>query len=427
MHTRRTLKSVLIWSIISAAFIGPGTVTTAVSAGSLFQLNLLWAVVFATVACIALQEVAARITIATGLNFGQALVQRFGIQRGRYLRWFIGGSVIGGCAAYEAGNIVGAVAGIQLMSGLGVPLLAFAITLLSAVVLWKNNPAWISTLMTLLVALMGVAFFALAVTRPVHAADVFRSAVIPSIPLGSEMTILGLIGTTVVPYNIFLGSGISKGQTVSLMRIGLSLSVVIGGLITAAILIAGTLTTNFISFQGLHADIEARLGWIGALAFTLGLFGAGFSSAITSPYAASMIVKTVFEERRESVARTVWAAVLFIGFVVGASGLKPVPVILLVQALNGLLLPFLTIFLMIVANDPKIMPPSFRTGVVYNLLLLAMLFGITMISLNNIDKTLTTTLGLPAGMHLTFVIVIASLITLVTAVSIFRTGSLDNR
>jgi Mn2+/Fe2+ NRAMP family transporter len=420
VRTNNTVKSVVIWSIISAAFIGPGTVTTAVSAGSLFQLDLLWAVTFATLACIVLQEVAARITIASGLNLGQALKQRFGSHGGRYLQWFIGGSVIGGCAAYEAGNIVGAVAGIQLMSGLGVPLLAAVITLISALVLWKNNPAWISNLMTFLVVLMGVAFFALAATQRFTTHDVVQSAFIPSVPGGSELTILGLIGTTVVPYNIFLGSGISKGQTVSLMRIGLTISILIGGLITAAILVAGTVITDFSSFQNLHADLEAKVGAAGALALALGLFGAGFSSAITSPYAASIIVRTVFGERRESVARGVWLAVLLIGFVVGVSGLKPIPVILFVQALNGLILPFLVIFLLLVANDPDIMPAQFIPGWLYNLLLLGMLLGISMISMNNIDKSFMATLGLPAGMHISMVAVVSVSATLLTAAAIFR-------
>src|SRR6188474_521284 len=157
MRSKSTWKSVVIWSIISAAFIGPGTVTTAVSAGSLFKLDLMWAVAFSTLACVVLQEVAARITIASGLNLGQALTQRFGIRVGRYLQWFIGGSVIGGCAAYEAGNIVGAVAGAELMTGINIIVLTIALTVLSAVVLWNDNPSWISNLMTFLVALMGIA------------------------------------------------------------------------------------------------------------------------------------------------------------------------------------------------------------------------------------------------------------------------------
>lgn len=111
MKSSSKVSSVILWSVISAAFIGPGTVTTAVTAGSRYEIQLLWAVVFATIACIVLQEVSARIIIASGLNFGQALEMKFGIQAGRWIKWVVAGPVLLGCAAYEAGNILGAVSG----------------------------------------------------------------------------------------------------------------------------------------------------------------------------------------------------------------------------------------------------------------------------------------------------------------------------
>ena len=128
----------MIWSIISAAFIGPGTVTTAVSAGSSFGLGLLWAVTFATAACIVLQEVAARITIASGKNLGQTLTVKFGKSSGNFLKWLIGGSVIAGCAAYEAGNILGAVSGLNLLTSSDTALLTILVTLSSFLLLWRG-------------------------------------------------------------------------------------------------------------------------------------------------------------------------------------------------------------------------------------------------------------------------------------------------
>ena len=112
------LSSIVLWSVVSAAFIGPGTITTAVTAGSSYGLDLLWAIFFSAIACLILQEIAARITIASGKNLGQVLTQKFGTRKGRFLKFFIGGSVILGCAAYEAGNILGAVSGLNLLTGI---------------------------------------------------------------------------------------------------------------------------------------------------------------------------------------------------------------------------------------------------------------------------------------------------------------------
>lgn len=417
----KTWKSVVIWSVISAAFIGPGTVTTAVSAGASFKLGLLWAVTFATISCIILQEVAARITIASGLNVGQALKKKFGSRNGRSLQWLMGGSVMAGCAAYEAGNILGAVSGLGLITGIDNHWLTVIIVAMSFSLLWKGSPAWISSLMMILVLIMGIAFIRVAFTQQVFSlGDVAASAVIPGIPGGGELLLLGLIGTTIVPYNVFLGSGISKGQTVPMMRVGLSISVVIGGLITAAILVAGTAISDFSTFESLYVQFETKVGKESAVALALGLFAAGFSSAITSPYAASVIGRTVFEMKDEKKIRAVWIVILVMGFTVAISGLKPIPVILIVQVLNGLILPLLVIFLVLVVNDPGIVPASFRHGALYNILLLAVLGVVLMISLNNVDKALTAAFHLPSEGHLTFVLLSTLAAVVWTGYLVFR-------
>jgi manganese transport protein len=64
------LLSVLLWAVIAGAFIGPGTVATAATAGARHGLELLWAVLFSTGTCLLLQEAAARLTTATGRGSG---------------------------------------------------------------------------------------------------------------------------------------------------------------------------------------------------------------------------------------------------------------------------------------------------------------------------------------------------------------------
>jgi manganese transport protein len=411
--------SVVLWSVISAAFIGPGTVTTAVTAGSLFKLDLLWAIVFATIACIILQEVAARITIATGLNLGQALTIKFGLKNGRIYQYVIGGSVLAGCAAYEAGNILGAVSGIQLMVGGNGVAITTIITLLAFVALWIGNPKWISNIMMLLVIIMGVAFFWLASSHPFSIQELSVAAVFPKIPMGSEMVVLGLVGTTIVPYNIFLGSGISKGQTVPLMRLGLTLSVLIGGLITAAIMVAGTVVNQFSSFPELYDVFQTKIGLTGSLALALGLFAAGFSSAITSPFAASIITRTVFGVEDMARIRWVWIVVLLTGFFFGVSGIKPIPVILVVQALNGLILPLLTVVLVLLVNDSSLITKDYRHSYFYNIVLLLILGVVLLIGLSSVDKALLTTLG-GGKAHFEVILSITLLVVMYVGWIVFR-------
>jgi manganese transport protein len=420
---RNKLSSVILWSVISAAFIGPGTVTTAVTAGSEFHLSLLWAVTFSTLACILLQEISARIAIASGLTFGESLTKKFGVGMGRALQWIVGGSVIFGCAAYEAGNILGAVAGLNLITGWKTVGLTIAVTAASAGILWIGGKNWISNLMMALVVIMGVAFAALAFSQETSARGLISSAFVPSIPVGSEWIVLGLVGTTIVPYNIFIGSGISKGETIPLMRIGLAISVTIGGLITAAILIAGISIEKFSSFQELSQVITAQVGAWGGLALALGLFAAGFSSAITSPYAASLIATTVFGFKKINHVRWIWALVLLTGFLFGISGVKPIPVILAVQAINGLILPLLTLYLILIVNDRNIVPKHHQHGVAYNAILLVILFTVLLIGFSNIDKSISTALLLESTSHFMIVIILSVVIVLYTSFLVFRDKS----
>lgn len=394
MKKSQSISRVILWSVISAAFIGPGTVTTAATAGSAYQLDLLWAVVFATLACIFLQEVSARLAIVSGLTMGQALQKKYGEHGGR-LKYLLGIPVVLGCAAYEAGNILGAVSGMGLMTSVNAQLLTIVITVAVALILWTGKRTSIGWLMTFLVALMGIAFLGLAVQLPFSFLNYLKSGFTPSLPPGSELLTLGLVGTTIVPYNLFLGAGISKGQTVPLMRIGLTISVLIGGVITAAILVAGTAVPSFSNFNELASALTESLGPIGGLALGAGLFAAGFSSAITSPYAASIIASSVFDWSPKF-QRWSWAFVLLVGFAFGISGVRPIPVILAVQALNGLVLPLLTAFLILLISDPVIVPKEQMHTHFYSILLILIFGTVLFMGLDNVDKSVSSWMALPA-------------------------------
>ncbi|HRE67482.1 MAG TPA: Nramp family divalent metal transporter [Cyclobacteriaceae bacterium] len=406
------IKSVILWSVISAAFIGPGTITTAITAGASFHLSLLWAVVFATIACIMLQEVSARVIISSGLTFGECIDKKF---RLGWIKWLVAFPVLLGCAAYEAGNILGAVSGLALLFPGDVRLFTIVITLVAGWILWRGGSKLISNVMMVLVGIMAIAFAVLAWRVQFSAGELIKASLIPSLPAGSEWIALGLVGTTIVPYNIFIGSAISKGSTIPLMRIGLIVSVLIGGIITACILLAGTVAGSFTSFGTLAETLQNDVGIWGAYALGVGLFAAGFSSAITSPYAASLIAGTVLGTKKNSVIRLVWILVLLTGFIFGISQVKPIPVILTVQALNGLVLPLLTWFLILLVNDKNLVPVQHQHRWWYNGVLLLIFVLTLFIGLNNVDKAIVSAFDLDSG-NLMFVGIVSLLAvgTLVT-------------
>jgi Mn2+/Fe2+ NRAMP family transporter len=351
------LLTILLWSAISAAFIGPGTVTTAAAAGAKHGLQLVWALVFSTLACLSLQEAAGRLTVVSGRSLGEVVRARFG----RAVAWAVVGSVVLGCAAYEAGNILGAVVGASLGVSLGPGTLTLLCGALAVGILFAGQATRVARLIGIAVALMGVAFVAAAILLGPSPGDLARGGLVPSLPRGSGPLVLGLIGTTVVPYNLFLGSGLARGQRLSDIRLGLAVAVPLGGLISVAVLITGTAVTGRFGLPAVGDALSLKLGaWAGVL-FAVGLFAAGLSSAVTAPLASALAVRSLAREsdtawhEQGMRFRTVWITVTAVGLGFGLSGVQPVPVIILAQALNGLVLPFVAVLLLIATNDRALM------------------------------------------------------------------------
>jgi len=370
----KRLAAVLFWSVIAAAFIGPGTVTTCASAGASFGLTLLWALSFSTAACVILQEAAARVTVASGRSLGLALrPPRRGGVGSSWMTAVALTAILLGCAAYEAGNILGAVAGLALAAEVPRPLAAVALGLGAGALLWLGSTRAVVRVMSVLVAVMGVAFLVAAAGLGPDLGGLLRGALVPSMPPGAGLLVLGLVGTTVVPYNLFLGSGIAGGQHLGEMRFGLTVAIVLGGLISMAIVVAGSAVPGTFAFAELADVLAGRVGG-GRGLLAAGLFAAGFSSAITAPLAAAITARDLLGTdgaaawgERGWRWRAVWGGVLGFGVACAATGVRPIPAIVLAQAANGVLLPVVAVFLLLVVNDARLMTAAAANGRAANL------------------------------------------------------------
>ena len=383
----------IFWLVIAAAFIGPGTVTTAASAGANHQYQLLWALLFSTGACIVLQEAAARVSIVTGQSLGGAIQSRF---KSPGLVWFIAIAVFLGCAAYEAGNILGAISGLALIVT-GIPTWVFTVIIVAvaATVLLIGNINTVANLLGVIVALMGIAFLYAALSLKIDASAFFTGLLVPSINEESALLTLGLVGTTIVPYNIFLGSGLAKGQTINQMRSGMIPSIILGGIISMAVLVVGTSLVGDFGFGNLFQKLVENHGAFMGVVFGIGLFAAGFTSSITAALAGAITIKSAGASQPDEKSwkfRRVWILVLLTGLVFGVINLKPIPVIILAQAANGLILPLLAFILWMMVNQRTIMKEH------QNSLLLNGFMGITvfvtaMLGFINVFKATFSVIG----------------------------------
>ena len=104
--------------------------------------------------------------------------------------------------------------------------------------------------------------------------------------------------------------------------------------------------------------LEPILGAWAGLAFAVGLFAAGMTSAITAPLAAAYAVAGALgweRDLRSPRLRAVWGSVLGIGVLLAVLGVRPVPAIVFAQAANGILLPAIAVFLLVAVNNRSLM------------------------------------------------------------------------
>jgi Mn2+/Fe2+ NRAMP family transporter len=205
---------------------------------------------------------------------------------------------------------------------------------------------------------MGIAFLVTAVRLGPDLGELLKGLLVPRIPIGGTVLVLGLVGTTVVPYNLFLGSALARDSRIEEMRWGLAVAVIGGGVISLGVLVVGSALGGGLEYERLAAVLGDRLGRGAGASLAVGLFAAGFTSAVTAPLAAALTARSLLGEKDDPKwmenslrYRAVWLGVLVIGMAFGIADVRPIPVIILAQAFNGLLLPLVAVFLWMAMND----------------------------------------------------------------------------
>lgn len=387
----KRLKEVGPGAVVAAAFIGPGTVTSCFTSGASYGTTLLWAILFSTISVIIMQTMASRLGIVTGKGLGEALRTKYTGKGARiFLAILVIAAVFIGNVAYETGNVSGSVLGIQAVStklegGNFKIIFALVIGLVSFVLLFSGSYKYIEKFLTALVVIMGLIFLVCAFAAKPDWSAVFHGLFVPTAPETADgrswMTIAALMGTTVVPYNIYLhaSSSAKKWQNpeedIATSTLDSVLAIGLGGLISLAIIICASVLQGM---EGVTADgkvmaqsLTPLLGSWATVIFGLGLFAAGFSSAITAPLAAAFASSGILgwgEDMKKFRFKIIWMIVLVFGIVATCTiGSSPQEIILFAQAANAFLLPITGILLLIACNDKKLMG-KYKNGIVINIL-----------------------------------------------------------
>ncbi|MFH6604019.1 Nramp family divalent metal transporter [Maribacter algicola] len=365
--------------LIAAAFIGPGTVTACTLAGVGFGYSLLWAMLLSVMATLVLQEMSARLGIITQSGLADVIKKEAHTPWIRMLALtIILGAIVVGNAAYEAGNIGGAVLGMEAIFGQQYKnLYPLVIGGLAFLLLYLGSYKTLEKVFVSLVMVMSISFLLTAIiTRP-NIVEVFKGLFIPSMPSESLLTVIALVGTTVVPYNLFLHTSLvsekwkSKGDLKHARR-DTFVSIALGGLVSMSIIIAASAIPGekVKGVMDLAMGLKPLYGESAKYFMGIGLFAAGITSAITAPLAAAYVANSCFGWKanlKDIRFKSVWMLILALGVFFLSFDLKPIEIIKFAQVANGILLPFVAVFLLWIVNRSSVMG-KYKNTLVQNIL-----------------------------------------------------------
>ena len=353
--------------LIAAAFIGPGTVTACTLAGVGFGYALLWAMLLSIIATVVLQEMSARLGIITQNGLADAIKNEL---KTPWIRMLLIGIVLAaiviGNAAYEAGNIGGATLGMDALFGEEYSAFyPFVIGGLAFILLYIGSYKALEKVFVTLVLLMSLSFLLTAIITKPDMLEIVKGMFVPSVPDGSILMIIALVGTTVVPYNLFLHASLVSEKWKSkddlpTARKDTIISIALGGMVSMAIVIAATAIPGkeVTNVMDLAKGLEPLYGNSAKYFMGIGLFAAGVTSAITAPLAAAYVASSCFgwnSGLKELKFRIVWMIILGLGIFFLSFGIKPIEIIKFAQVANGILLPVIAIFLLWIVNKSSVM------------------------------------------------------------------------
>jgi NRAMP (natural resistance-associated macrophage protein)-like metal ion transporter len=378
-HARRARLTILgLLAIVGPGLVSgfadndAGGITTYSLAGAKFGYALLWVLLVSQLALMVTQEAGARLGLATGHGLSGLIRERFGI------RWATFAALT--MLAANLGDTVAEFAGIgAALDIFGVPTEVSALVSALAVIalLSRGNFARIQRLFVLTGFAISVAYAVSAVLAHPDWGTAIRSTVVPSLSFGAPgylLTVVGVVGTTITPWGqSFIQSYVVDKGLRPRDLTGSRLDVTVGALLTnvvawfIVVACAATLWTHGIVVND-AADAAKALGPLAGQAaeelFAMGLLAASLLGLGTVPLTSAYATCEVFGweaglDHRWRQARAFYGLLaFFVGFAaifLLIPGLPLLAVMFLSQVFDGLLLPIVLVFVMLLARDGDVM------------------------------------------------------------------------
>ena len=360
--------------LVAVGYMDPGNWATDIAGGSSHRYALIPVVIAASLLGLLLQNLAARVAVATGQDLAQLTARHLptAVARGA---WLAGEVAILATALAE---LIGGAIALQLLFGLpfGAGLVAAALTTLAVMAWSRRRQDFHETLVSLLVGIVALSFLLLLLHARPSGALALRDIAGSGALLHSREALLlalGIVGATVMPHNLYLHSGLVaervRGLAAAQRRPVLRLlgrdtfrSLLLAGLVNVAILVVAAASLSGLpvsSLAGAHAALGLHLGAGAALIFALALYASGQSSALTGVIAGGLLTRG-FRGRESSawlrgIVTRLGAAALACMVMAWGGVSSPDSLLVLTQVVLSLALPFALVPLALLASRADLM------------------------------------------------------------------------
>jgi manganese transport protein len=371
--------------LVTVGFIDPGNWASNLAAGAQYGYALLWIITLSTIMLIILQHNVAHLGITTGLCLSEAATRHLpkGISRS------ILGSAVLASISTSLAEILGAAIALNMLLKIPIPIGAILTTIFILIMLFTNSYPAIEKWIIGFVTIIGLSFvYELALVDIDWSAAAYHWTV-PSMPHGSIVIIMSVLGAVVMPHNLFLHSEVIQSRQWNLEDekvikrqldyefLDTLFSMIVGWGINSAMILLAAATffahgTPVSELQQAHEMLHPLLGNYASIVFAIALLFSGIASSITSAMAAGSIFAGFFGEPfniKDShsalgVAISLLAALVLI-FVIR----DPFMGLIYSQMMLSIQLP-ITIFLQIYLTSSKKVMKDHANGSVFKIALL---------------------------------------------------------
>lgn len=295
--------------LVTVGFIDPGNWASNFAAGSQFGYSLLWVVTLSTIMLIVLQHNVAHLGIVTGLCLSEAATA----YTPKWVARPILSSAVVASISTSLAEILGGAIALQMLFDIPVKLGAMITTAVVIILLFTNSYKRMEKAIITFVSIIGLSFIYEIFLVDIDWGEAAKGWVVPSLPKGSMVIVMSVLGAVVMPHNLFLHSEViqshqyNRSDDESIRRLlkyefsDTLFSMIVGWAINSAMILmaAAVFFSNGIVVNELSQAKEMLVPLLGSNAaniFAVALLMAGISSTVTSGMAAGSIFSGIFNE-----------------------------------------------------------------------------------------------------------------------------------